>query len=89
VSAITAIFAALAAYLQIKLVTARYDLQRRIEGDVRHAEERIDQLRARGGPADQLAADRLREQIIRANGVVANLPAASPSPHGGDGGSNS
>ena len=65
-SAITAIFAALAAYLQIKLITARYDLQRRIESDVRNAEERIDQLRARGGPADQLAADRLREQIIRA-----------------------
>jgi len=89
VSAITAIFAALAAYLQIKLVTARYDLQRRIEGDVRHAEERIDQLRARGGPADHLAADRLREQIIRSNGVVANLSTTSPATHLGDGGGHS
>jgi len=77
----TALANALRAYLEIRVITARYDLTRRIEADIREDEIRIGILRERGDPADQLVADRLRERIARAQGIAANLPSAG-SPTG-------
>jgi hypothetical protein len=75
-SAITAIFTALAAWLEIRRVGAAYELSRKIENDIHEDETEILRLRALPDTGSQLAADRLRDRVARARGIVANLPAA-------------
>lgn len=80
---LTSLARALAAFLEIRAITARYDLQRRIEADIAADESEIALLRARGDDAGQLRADLLRQRILRAAGIAANLPAAGAPPGGG------
>ena len=81
-AAITAIFTALAEWLRLKQVSAAYDLRRRIEADIAADEDDILRLRARGNPSDHERADRLRERILRAEGVAADLSAPRASAGG-------
>lgn len=86
---VTALVQAALAWLQIRAVSARYDLTRRIEADIQNDENAIADLRALGDDAAQLAADRLRDRILRAQGIVAALPTPRPEiargPTGTDG----
>ena len=75
-------------WLQIKAQREHYDLQRQIEADIETDENKISALRASADPADQLAADRLRDRIVRAQGIAANLPATGAPAPGGSAGAN-
>lgn len=85
---LTALALALVEYLRLKNQTARYDLQRRIEDDIRSDEIEIASLRARDDDASHRRADRLRERIVRAVGVAGDLPAARAGAEGGASGAD-
>ena len=70
---LTALAEALRLWLQLKVVSARYDLQRRIETDIATDEDEINRLRWPGNDAGNFAADRLRDRVLRAQGVIAAL----------------
>jgi hypothetical protein len=84
--AITAIFTALAAWLEIRRVGAAYELSRKIESDIANDEDQILRFRAAGGTANQLAADQLQDRLLHARGILADLPAPGPPPPGGSAG---
>lgn len=83
IALLTEIFRALAEYLKLKNAKARYELTTRIEDDIARAEATVADLRGMADTGSQLAADRLRDQIIRTRGILANLPAAGALPGGG------
>ncbi|MCS6245393.1 MAG: hypothetical protein H2172_16295 [Opitutus sp.] len=85
---LTALAEALRLWLQLKGVSASYDLQRRIEADIAADEVQISILRRRGDDDNNRAADRLRERVLRAQGIVAALPAARAPAQGGATGAN-
>ncbi|MCS6244660.1 MAG: hypothetical protein H2172_12475 [Opitutus sp.] len=80
---LTALAEALRLWLQLKVVSAQYDLQRRIEADIAADEFEINSLRHFGGDDNNRAADRLRDRVLRAQGIVAALPATSAPAVGG------
>jgi hypothetical protein len=88
IALLSAIFTALAEFLRLKNATAAYDLTRRIESDIENDEARIAALRDRGDDASQRMADRLRDRILRAQGIGATLPAAGPPAPGGRAGTD-
>lgn len=81
---LTALAEALRLWLQLKVVSARYDLQRRIEADIAADEVQISILRRRGDDDNNRAADRLRDRVLRAQGIVAALPATGAPAVGGE-----
>jgi hypothetical protein len=70
---------ALVLYLRLRVVSARYDLERRIEADIEADEKTLTALRDRGDDAAARAADLVRQRIERARGVVGRLPADLPA----------
>ncbi|HTJ78495.1 MAG TPA: hypothetical protein VL357_05825 [Rariglobus sp.] len=83
IALLTALFTALTEALRIWAVNARYNLQQRIEADIEADEKTLSTLRASDDPASVLAGDRVRDRILRANGIIAALPAAGAPPQGG------
>ena len=71
-------------YLEIKQTHARYALILTIEHDIAAAEAEIEHLRQLGGNDSHLRADLLRQRILRAQGIAANLPAPRAGAAGGD-----
>jgi hypothetical protein len=77
-SAITALFNALAAWFNYKAVTAAHD---RKEQELQLHDEitsKIETLRASTDANDQLVADRLRQQLLRSDILVQHLSTAYP-----------
>jgi hypothetical protein len=85
---LTQLLRAAAEYLALKNKTAAYDLSRRIEADIADDEDQILRLRALPDTRSQLAADRMRDSIVRARGWLADLPAPSPVPESGAAGAD-
>lgn len=82
-TAIGDLIKALVLWLQLRNAEIAYTLPRQIEADIEEDEKTILALRALGTDASNIAADRLRERILRSQGIVANLPTASAVPQGG------
>lgn len=68
-----------------KAISVQYDLERRIEREMAEDERQLARLRASGDPVDALAADRLRQRILRAKGIAAGLPTPGTAPGEGRG----
>jgi hypothetical protein len=54
-------------WLSIKSIRARWELERDIERYIQNCEEEIRRLRASG---DNVAADRVRHQLLRSSGIA-------------------
>ena len=74
---------AVAAYLELKNKRAAWDLMLDVEKECRENEIEIEKLRASGRVADQLAADRLRNRIVRLQGVAVAIGESLPTPSAG------
>lgn len=74
---------ALVSWLRIQAVGAGYNLTRKIENDIREDEASIESLRTRADPASQLLADRLRDRIVRAQGIAQSIPTTGAPPDTG------
>ena len=70
----TALCNAAAYYFKAKALAASYELQRDIEHDIDLAEQEITALRVKGDPPSQLAADRVRARVLRAQAIYVAIP---------------
>ena len=87
---LSALAQALVEFLKLKVVSAKYDLQRRIETDLETDENQITALRARGDDGSMRVADQLYQRILRTQGfaAAADLPAPGVAAAGGAAGAN-
>jgi hypothetical protein len=89
IALISLVLRALCDYLELRKVSASYDLRCRIESDIETDENKIKVLRALGTSESNSAADLVRNRIVRSLGIIAALPATvtpvesgSTSPNG-------
>lgn len=71
------------AWTQIRILDNRYVLQRKIESDIESSEKDIADLRRAGDAQSALRADLMFQRILRSQGVLAAIPAASAPASGG------